>query len=114
MNKCTHVHKCFSQEAAQTFEEDLPDGSKVGNLPANSGDKGSRPVPGRFQLLLGNWAYVQQLSPQTLELVLCNKRSHHKEKSVYHNSRGAPAPKTRESLHAATKTSAVQNKQINQ
>ena len=54
MNECIHVHKRFSQEAAQTFEGDLPDGSKVGNLPANSGDKGSRPVPGRFQLLLGN------------------------------------------------------------
>ena len=35
-------------------EEDFPGGSEAGTLPANSGDEGSSPVPGRFQLLMSN------------------------------------------------------------
>ena len=45
----------------------------VKNPPANAGDMGSSPGPGRSHM------------PRSLEPVLCNKRSHGNEKPVHHN-----------------------------
>ena len=61
--------------------------------PANAGDMGSVPDPGRFHMLQSNEARVpqllthvlQQLRLSLLEPVLCNKRSHHEEKPVHRN-----------------------------
>ena len=44
----------------------LPGGSVVKNLPANAGDTGSIPGPGR-----------SHMSPSTLESMICNKRNHY-------------------------------------
>ena len=47
------------------------------------------------------------LKPTRLELVLHNKRSHCNEKPVHDNEQEPLLLTTRESLHAATKTSAT-------
>ena len=91
------------------------------NPPANKGDTGSIPGPGR---LLGAtkpvfpnhwtqalepdssncWACVPQLlKPACLEPMLCDKRSHHNEKAWVPQQRVAPTSASRESPSAATK-----------
>ena len=51
------------------------------------------------------WAHVlQALKPAHPEPVLCNKRSHSKEKPMHHNQRVGPALATRESPCATLKT----------
>ena len=70
----------------------------VKNLPANAGDMGSNPGPGRSHMPRSNKACVPQLlslcsrdhvpqllKPTCLEPVLRNKRSHCNEKAVHHN-----------------------------
>ena len=53
----------------------------VKNLPANAGDTGLRPGPGRSHMLQNNKAREPQLlKPVRLEPVLHNKRSHRNEK----------------------------------
>ena len=69
---------------------DFPGGAVVKNPPANAGDTGSIPGPGRSHMPWSNWAHVPQLlslhsrarKPQLLkqaclEPVLCNKSSPH-------------------------------------
>ena len=77
----------------------------VKNPPANSGDTGSIPGPGRFHRPHGNLARApQHLNPSAVEPMLCNKRSHGSEKPRYHNWRVVPLAATRESPCTATKT----------
>ena len=70
----------------------------VKNLPANAGDMGSSPGPGRSHMLRSNEAHALQLlslssrarepqllKPAHLEPVLRNKRSHRNEKPTHHN-----------------------------
>ena len=59
----------------------FPDGSVVKSLPANAGDRGSIPDPGRPHMLGGNQAH----SLCSLEPVLRNDRSHHSEQPVQGN-----------------------------
>ena len=40
---------------------DLPGGRVVWNLPADAGDTGLIPAPGRSCILLGSWVHVTQL-----------------------------------------------------
>ena len=40
---------------------DFSGGALVKNLPANAGDTGSSPGPGRSHVLRSNWAHVPQL-----------------------------------------------------
>ena len=40
---------------------DVPGGTVDKNPPANAGDTGSIPGPGRFHMLQGNYAHVPQL-----------------------------------------------------
>ena len=64
----------------------FPGGPMAKNLPANTGDTGSIPGPGRFHVSWGNSAHAPQLlSLRTLEPVLSNKRRHRNEKSVLHS-----------------------------
>ena len=88
----------------------FPGGTVVKNPPANAGDRGSSPGPGRSHMLWSNedrapqllshsywacsleptshnyWARMPQLlKPTHLEPVLCNKRSHHNEKPKHCN-----------------------------
>ena len=69
------------------FLGDFPDGeeSAVGkNLPANTGDTGLIPGPGRSHVPRSNPAHAPQLlKPVCLEPVLCNKRSQHNEEPVH-------------------------------
>ena len=58
----------------------------VKNLPANAGDTGSTPGPGRSHVPQSNEAHAPQLlKPVHLEPVLRNKRSHRNEKPANHN-----------------------------
>ena len=67
-------------------KEGLPGGAVVKNPPANAGDLGLSPGPGRSHMLRSNQAHVPQLlKPVCLEPVLHNKRSHRNEKPVHHN-----------------------------
>ena len=79
-------------------KKDFPGGAVVGNPPANAGDTGSSPGPGRSHMPRSNWARVPQLlslrsgarepqllKPVHLEPVLLNKRNHHNEKPAHHN-----------------------------
>ena len=72
---------------------DFPGGAVVKNPPANAGDTGSSPGPGRFHMPRSNWARAPQLlslcsrahapqllKPAHLEPVLHNNRSHPNEK----------------------------------
>ena len=87
---CRAKRNHFSHTPA---DEDFPGGPVVKNPPANAGDKGLIPGPGRFHMLRDNKACASQLlsqHPRTCELkpvclqpVLSNKRSHFNEKSVY-------------------------------
>ena len=49
----------------KTVLPDFPDGPAVKNPPANAGDVGSIPGPGKFHMLWGNWAH--EPVPQLLE-----------------------------------------------
>ena len=75
----------------------------VKNLPANAGDTGSIPNPGRFHMLWCNEVCtLQLLKPTCSRALLCNKGSHYNEKPVHDSWRVAHA--TRESLRTAMKT----------
>ena len=76
----------------------FPGSSVVKNPPANAGDMGLIPDPGRSHMSLNNSAHVPQLlglcsrppepqllSPLVLEPMLRYKRSHRSEKPAYHN-----------------------------
>ena len=76
----------------------FPGGAVVKNRPANAGDKGSIPGPGRSHMLWSKLASAPQLlslhsrarepqllSPHALGPVLHNKRSHRNEKPVHRN-----------------------------
>ena len=86
--------------------EDFPGGAVVKNPPANAGDTGSSPAPGRSHMPRSNEARVPQLlslrsrarepqlekarvpqllKPARLEPVLHNKRSHRNEKRRHCN-----------------------------
>ena len=87
------------------FTQDFPSGPVVKNLPANTGDTGSIPGPGRSYMLQGNWACAPQLlSPRTLESVLLNKRSHHNEKPTASQRESSLCSLELEKAHTATKT----------
>ena len=70
----------------------------VGSPPANAGDTGSIPGPGRSHMLRSGWARPPQLpsllsrahepqllKPTCLQPVLYSKRSHRNEKPTHHN-----------------------------
>ena len=65
---------------------DFPGGTVDKNPPANAGDMGLIPVPGRFHMPWGNQAWVPQLlRPEGLEHMLYKKRSHYNEKHMHLN-----------------------------
>ena len=67
-------------------EEDFPGSAVVKNPPANAGDTGSSPGPGRSHMPGSNEACEPQLlKPACLEPVLHSKRSYHNEKPAHHN-----------------------------
>ena len=69
---------------AKTGKVGFPGGTVVKNPPANSGDTGSSPGPGRSHMLWSNSVCEPQLlKPARLEPVLCNKRSHRNEKPAH-------------------------------
>ena len=49
------------------MDGDFPGGAVVKNLPANTGDMGSIPGPGRYHMLRSSWACAPQL------LSLCSR-----------------------------------------
>ena len=56
------------------------------NLPANAGDVGSIPGPGRSYVLWGNKSCSPELlKPVCPELVVCNKRNLCSKKPAHHN-----------------------------
>ena len=107
-----HMWKCKESTIAKVILEmkawklniwDFPGGPVVKNSPANSGDTGLIPGPGRFHMPWSSWACAPQLlSPQSracklqllklvcLKSVLHLKRSYHSEKLVHCNYTIAP------------------------
>ena len=96
---------------------DFPGGAVAKNPPANAGDTGSSPGPGRSRMPQSNKARAPQLlslcsrarepqllKPAFLEPVLRNKRSHRNERPAHCNEEQPPLAATRGSPHAATKT----------
>ena len=80
------------------YTRDFPGGTVVKNPPANAGDTGSSPDPGRSHMPQSKYACVPQLlslrssarepqllKPTCLEPVLHNKRSHRNEKPTHCN-----------------------------
>ena len=95
----------------------FPGGTVVKNPPANAGDMGLSPGPGRSHVPWSNWARAPQLlslhsrahepqlpKPMRLEPVLRNKRNHRNEKPAHRNEEQSPLATTRESPRAAMKT----------
>ena len=67
-------------------KRDFPGGTVAENPPANAGDMGSSPGPGRSHMPRSSYTRAPQLlSPQLLEPVLRDKRSHCSEKPVHRN-----------------------------
>ena len=102
---------------------DFPGDAVVKNPPADAGDTGSSPGPGRSHKPWSNKARAPQLltlrsrarepqllKPTRLEPVLRNKRSHRSEKPAHRNEEYPPLATTRESPQAATKTQCSQKK----
>ena len=84
----------------------------VENLPANAGDMGSSPAPGRSHMPRSDWARALQLlslrsgarapqllKPVRLEPMLRNKRGHRNERAAHSNKEWPSLPTTRESPH---------------
>ena len=77
----------------------------VKNPPANAGNTGSSPRPGRCHMPQSNKARVPQLlKPAHLEPVLGNKSSHRDEQPAHRNQEWPPLAAIGESPRAATKT----------
>ena len=64
------------------FCVDFPGAPVVKNLPANAGDMGSIPGPGRSHMLWDDWAHPPATC--TLEPVL-HEKSHHSERPAHHD-----------------------------
>ena len=88
-------------------------GAVVKNPPANAGDTGSSPGPGRSHMPRSNQAHAPQLlslrsrarepqllKPTHLEPVLCNKRSHRNEKPVHRNKEQPACRNQRKPTHS--------------
>ena len=84
-------------EAIKAIPRGFPGGAVVKNLPANAGDTGLSPGPGRSHMPWSNEARAPQLlslhsracepqllKPARLEPAPCNKRSHRNEKPAHH------------------------------
>ena len=97
---------------------DFPGGAVVKNPPANAGDMGLSPGPGRrSRMPRSSWAHAPQLlslrsgahephllKPVRLEPVLHRGRAHSNEKPTRRSEAWRPLAATRESPRAATKT----------
>ena len=87
----------------------FPGGAVAGSLPANAGDTGSGPGPGRSHVPWGNWAREPRLlRPVRLEPVLQNERGHRSGRPAHHSEEWPPLTAARERPHAATKTQCSQ------
>ena len=87
-----HIRRCstslINREMQIKTTRDFPSGPMVNNLPANAGDTGSIPCLGRPPCCgATNPTHHTNWSPRALELMLCNKRSHHNEKPMHPNYR---------------------------
>ena len=76
----------YSTLGSRIIKWGFPGGAVVKNLPANAGDTGSSPGPGRSHMPRSNSAHAPQLlKPKRLEPMLHDKRSHHSEKPAHCN-----------------------------
>ena len=48
------IHKLHANHKSKTYNKDFPGGAVVKNLPANAGDMGSSPGPGRSHMPQSN------------------------------------------------------------
>ena len=72
-------------------------------LPANAGDMGSIPGPGRSHMPRGNQAHGPQLSPHPRARAQQEEKPHHNQRLGCHNQRVASALCSRRKPRAATK-----------
>ena len=89
---------------------DFPGGTVVKNPPANGGDTGSIPGPGRFHMLWGNWACEPELpKPVHLQPTLLNKRSHCSEKPAPQAESSSHLPQPEKAQHSIEEHRATKN-----
>ena len=96
---------------------DFSGGTVVKNPPANAGDTGLIPRPGRFHTSWSNWACEPQLRAHGMQLLtsICpepvpwSKRSWRDEKPAHRNWTADPARRTRRSLCTPVKTQCNKN-----
>ena len=75
--------RIFQLVASKVHAFRIPGGPVVKNPPANAGDTGSIPNPGRFHMLWGNEVgTLQLLKPTCSRALLCNKGSQCNEKPM--------------------------------
>ena len=77
--------KHYNNNKSKTKNMDFPGGLVIKNLPANAGNTGSIPGPGRLHMPVCHNHWVS-----ALESALCNKRSHRNKNPEHGRSRVAP------------------------
>ena len=70
---------------AKASSREFPGGVVVENPPANAGDKGSTPGPGRSHMPWSNEARAPQLRSLRAQSPGSTMRSHHNEKPAHRN-----------------------------
>ena len=92
---------------------DLPGGPVVKNPPANAGDTGLIPGPGRSHMPRSTEVRAPQLlKPAHLEPLLCNKRSHRKEKPTHCSEEQPSLPTTEKAGAQQQRPSTAKNNDL--
>ena len=113
----------WKKTETKTLVLGFPGGAVVKNLPANAGDVGSSPGPGRSHMLRSNEAHAPQLlslhsrahepqlwKPACLEPMLRNKKSHRNEKPAHGNEDSPRSPQLEKARAQQRRTNAAKNK----
>ena len=82
----------------------FPGGAVVESLPANAGDTGSSPGPGRSHMPRSNWAREPQLLSLRIWSLCSATRGRDSERPAHHDEEWPPLAATRESPRTETKT----------
>ena len=105
MKYLLHVKKVFvyrngDKEQARGF----PGGTVVENLPANAGDTGSNPGPGRSHMPWSNWAREPQLLSLRVWSLCSAMRGRDSDRPAHRDEEWPPLAATGESPRTETKT----------
>ena len=94
-------------------KRDVPGGPVVKNPPANAGDTGLIPGPGRSDMPRSTEARAPQLlKPAHLEPLLCSNRSHRKEKPTRCSEEQPSLPTTEKASTQQRRSSTAKNNDL--